>query len=125
MVGATISRFASLFDGVVKSLYTGPEIPGRVLQTLATGVHHGDHGLFTTSYFHRPEEPGAEAADAGLTDVRTLAVEGPVWMSGPRLDEFLADPDLTTVLLDLLRRVEAEPTLVGASSHLLTIGRTP
>jgi hypothetical protein len=125
VAGATISRFASLFDGVVKSLYTGPEIPGSVLETLSTGVHHSDYGLFTTSYFHRPEEPAAEATDAGLVDVRTLAVEGPLWMSGPRLDEFLADPDLTTVMLDMLRRVEAEPSLVGASSHLLTIGRTP
>jgi SAM-dependent methyltransferase len=125
VVAATISRFASLFDGVVKSLYTGPEIPGRVLETVATGVHHGDHGLFTTSYFHHPDEATAEAREAGLTDVRTLAVEGPLWMTGPRLDEFLADPALTALLLDMLRRVETEPTLAGATSHQLTVARTP
>lgn len=121
VVAATISRFASLFDGVVKSYYTQPSVPAHVRATLASGVHAGGE-LFTTSYFHRPEEPAAEAAEVGLTGVRTLAVEGPLWMTGPRLLEFLADPDLTAVMLDMLREVEAEPSIFGASSHLLTIG---
>jgi hypothetical protein len=41
----------------------------------------------------------------------------------PRLADFLADERLTTVLLDMLRRVEDEPSLAGASSHLLTLAR--
>jgi hypothetical protein len=71
---------------------------------------------------HEADEPGAEAIEAGLTGVRTVAVEGPVWMTGPRLDEFLADERLTATMLDMLRRVEHEPSLLGASSHLLTVG---
>jgi hypothetical protein len=55
--------------------------------------------------------------------VRTVAVEGPVWITGHRVAEFLADPHLTEIMLDMLRRVELEASLFGASSHLLAIGR--
>src|SRR3954468_18516606 len=99
-----------------------------VERALGEGVHRnpGTHPRwFTSAYFHRPEEPAAEAADAGLTGARTVAVEGPVWMTGPRLTEFLADERLTGIMLDMLRRVEDEPSLLGASSHLLTIAHRP
>lgn len=43
-------------------------------------------------------------------------------MTGPRLDQILADPD-TRALLTMLRRIEDESSLAGASSHLLTVAR--
>jgi hypothetical protein len=46
-------------------------------------------------------------------------------MTGQRLTDALASPDLTAVMLDMLRRVEHEPSIFGSSSHLLTIGRRP
>jgi SAM-dependent methyltransferase len=126
VVGAVISRFASFLDGFAKGFYADPTFVSIVEQDLADGVHRNpadDPGYFTSAYFHRPEEPAAEAGAAGLVDVRTVAVEGPVWITGPRLAQFLADPGLTEVMLDMLRRVEDEASLFGASSHLLTIGR--
>ena len=75
---------------------------------------------FTTAYFHHPDELPAEVADAGLTLVGTVLVEGPLWMLGG-LDGILADEARTALLLDQLRLVEAEPSLFGASSHLLTV----
>jgi hypothetical protein len=48
-----------------------------------------------------------------------------MWMTGTRLTEFLADERLTGIMLDMLRRVEDEPSLLGASSHLLTVARRP
>lgn len=128
VAGAVISRFASLFDGVVKGWFAEPDYVSVVERALDEGVHRNPDGhprWFTSAYFHRPEEPAAEAADAGLVDVRKVALEGPAWMTGPRLTEFLADERLTGVLLDMLRRVEAEPSLLGASSHLLTVARRP
>jgi SAM-dependent methyltransferase len=128
VVGAVISRFASLFDGVVKGYYAEPEFVSIVQGALDDGVHRNEGGQsrwFTSAYFHRPEEPAAEATEAGLTGTRTVAVEGPVWMTGTRLTEFLADERLTGIMLDMLRRVEDEPSLFGASSHLLTIARRP
>jgi SAM-dependent methyltransferase len=125
VAGAVISRFASLLDGVAKGFFTEPEYVAMVRDALTDGVHRNRADRprwFTSAYFHRPEEPAAEAAEAGLTAVRTVAVEGPPWMT-PRLADFLADERLTTVLLDMLRRVEDEPSLAGASSHLLTLAR--
>ncbi|MET8151778.1 class I SAM-dependent methyltransferase [Actinoplanes sp. NPDC049668] len=124
VAGAVISRFASLLDGVAKGYFAEPEFVSIVERALRDGVHRNDGAVprwFTSAYFHHPEEPAAEAAEAGLTGVRTVAVEGPVWMTGARLTEFLADPRLTGIMLDMLRRIEDEPSLLGASSHLLTI----
>jgi len=125
VAGAVISRFASLFDGVAKGYFAEPGFTGVVEGALADGVHRNDGNRlpwFTRAYFHRPEEVAVEAAEAGLADVRTVAVEGPLWMTGPRLAEFLASPELTAVMLDMLRRVEHEPSIFGASSHLMAIG---
>jgi SAM-dependent methyltransferase len=128
VVGAVISRFASLFDGVAKGYFAERGFAGLVEGALTDGVHRNEDNhlrWFTTAYFHRPEEVAAEAAEAGLADVRTVAVEGPVWMTGQRLTDALASPDLTAIMLDMLRRVEHEPSIFGSSSHLLTIGRRP
>jgi SAM-dependent methyltransferase len=128
VVGAAISRFASLFDGVVKGYFAEPGFAAVVAGALADGVHRNDGNepaWFTRAYFHRPEELGPEAAEAGLAGVRTVAVEGPLWMTGQRLADTLADPDTTKLMLDMLRRVEHEPSILGASSHLLAIGHRP
>jgi len=125
VAGAVISRFASLLDGFAKGYLAEPGFAGLVEGALADGVHRNDGNRlrwFTPAYFHRPEEVAGEAAEAGLTGVRTVAVEGPVWMTGDRLTDFLATPELTGVLLDMLRRVEDEPSIFGASSHLLAVG---
>jgi SAM-dependent methyltransferase len=127
VVGAVISRFASMFDGLVKGYFTDPSYAGVVEGALADGRHQPgpDQPWFTSAYFHGPAEPAAEAAAAGLTDVRTVLVEGPLWMIGSRLPRILADDQLTATMLDMLRRVEADPSLFGASSHLLTVARAP
>ncbi|MDI1464484.1 class I SAM-dependent methyltransferase [Catellatospora sp. KI3] len=127
VAAATISRFASLLDGYARG-YLADEVFARMLErTLATGEHRNlgtDRHWFTTAYFHRPDEPAAEAAEAGLDFVRSAAVEGPLWML-PALDEVLAEPGRTEQALALMRQVEGEPHLWGASSHLLTVARRP
>jgi hypothetical protein len=67
-----------------------------------------------------PDEPAAEARAAGLSVDRVVFVEGPMW-NVHQLDQVLAER--SAQVLDLLRQVEAEPSLLGASSHLLTIAR--
>jgi hypothetical protein len=41
----------------------------------------------------------------------------------PNLAERMEDASKRRQLLDLLRRVETETSLVGASAHLLAVGR--
>jgi SAM-dependent methyltransferase len=127
VAGAVISRFASLCDGFARGFFAEPGFVPVVEGALTDGVHRneGDHNRwFTSAYFHRPEEPAAEATGAGLTGVRTVAIEGPAWMSA-RLPDFLAEPGLTAIMMDMLRRIEDQPSVFGTSSHLLTVGRVP
>ncbi|SDY57952.1 Methyltransferase domain-containing protein [Asanoa ishikariensis] len=124
VVGATISRFASFFDGFVNDRFGDAAFRPLVEGALSDGMHRPsspDRGWFTSAYFHHPDEPAAEAAEAGLVVQQRLAVESPLWMVGSRLDEILASAERTALLLEMLRQVEAEPTLLGASSHQLTV----
>jgi hypothetical protein len=126
VVAAVITRFASLIDGFARGFYADPRYRPIVETVLDTGEHRNvatDQTWFTTAYFHHPTEVAVEATAAGLAVHRLVAVEGPLWTLGARLDEILADPAETATLLDLLRHIETEPSLLGASSHLLAIGR--
>ena len=128
VVAATISRYASLLDGYVQGHHTDPRFRAIVAGALADGVHRNDGdqpGWFTTAYFHHPDQTRREAAAAGLTVTAVLAVETPLWTIGDRLDAVLADPAQLDELLGLARAIEAEPSLLGASSHLLTVARRP
>ncbi|MEV6492866.1 class I SAM-dependent methyltransferase [Actinoplanes sp. NPDC051633] len=125
VAGATISRFASALDGFAAGSFADPAFRAMAVDDLADGVHRNaaQHpNWFTTAYFHRPEEPAAEARAAGLREVRTVLVEGPFGLAVDRVREWLADPDLTAILLDTLRRIEHEPSLLGATAHLMTVG---
>lgn len=48
-------------------------------------------------------------------------LEGTAWLMG-EVDEWLDDPQRRAVVLDVIRRTESEPSLLGASGHLLTAG---
>ena len=100
---AAISRFASLFDGLVRGLLFEAGFKDIVDRDLLEGQHRNPTGRpdwFTTAYFHHPEELRAEAGDAGLEVVEVLGVEGMAgWVSdlasrsglrrGPRPDRVL------------------------------------
>ena len=93
----------------------------------ATGRHHNptaNPDYFTTSFFHLPDELDSEMRDAGLADIAVLAVEGIGWV-GEDLDERMARDDDQQKLLDLLQRLEREPSILGASPHLLGVGFVP
>jgi hypothetical protein len=77
---------------------------------------------FTTAYFHRPEDLGPELEEAGFAVEAVIAVEGPAAFR-PDLDAWLQQSERRDVLLRAIRRVEAEASLLGASAHLLAIGR--
>jgi len=103
-----------------------PGYPAIVENVLVDGVHRNtaDGPYFTSAYLHHPDETPAEVSDAGLTLVRRVAVEGPLWTMGPdRLDEVFASADMTGHLLATLRRIEDDPSVLGATSHLLTLAR--
>jgi SAM-dependent methyltransferase len=123
VAAAAISRFASAIDGIGRGMLDDAEFAAMVDRDLDTGVHvnpdpAGRPEWFTTAYFHEPDELRAELTAAGFDDVDVLAVEG-IASAVPR-----ADPH-DERLLALLRRLEREPALLGATAHLLAVGTAP
>ena len=126
LLAAAISRFASALDGVRFGHLADPRFAAIVDGDLEHGVHRnpdpaGRPDWFTLAYFHHPAELHEEVATAGFTQVQVLAVEGvgAAGDSGVLLD----DPDARAALLTTTRRLEAEPSLLGASPHLMAVGR--
>jgi SAM-dependent methyltransferase len=126
VVGATISRFAALYAGFAEGAFRDPRFRSLVDGGLDDGRHRNtDPALpyFTSAYFHHPDELADEVADAGLLLRRRLVVEGAVGFAGPWIAEMLADPAQTELWLTMMRRVEDDPTLLGASAHVLAVAQ--
>lgn len=122
VAAAGISRFASLLDGLERGLLSDPVFRSVVDEDLRTGQHRnpdaeGQPVLFTTAYFHRPEELVDEAHEAGLRDAQLFAIEGPGWIV-----ESIED---IPGQLYAARAVESEPSLMSATSHMLATGHCP
>ena len=125
LFAAAISRFASLFDGLTRNLVDDAAFQPILDGDLRSGQHRNPTNrpdYFTTAFFHHPDELRGEVAEAGFREEALLAVEGPTWLL-PNLAERMEDVAKRAHLLSLLRRVETEPSLIGASAHLLAVGR--
>jgi hypothetical protein len=123
LLSAYISRFASAFDGIRDNALRDSEFFAIVDRDLTDGTHLNlttRADWFTTAYFHRPEEIQPEIEAAGRRFQGAIAVEGPGWFSQD-LDAWLDDDAARERLLNVLRRIEAEPSVLGASAHLLSV----
>jgi ubiquinone/menaquinone biosynthesis C-methylase UbiE len=127
IIAAVISRFASTLDGLRSGYMEDAAFAAVAAADRRDGQHRnptGNPAYFTTAYLHRPEELVSECSEAGLIHEALLAIEGPAWLL-PDLEARLADAHRRMVLLDALAAIEAEPTLLGASAHLLSVSRRP
>lgn len=123
---AGISRFASALDGLSRGLAVDPAFVRMRDRDLVDGQHRNDTtriDYFTTAYFHHPDELRDELVHAGFRDVRVLGVEGPAWMVAD-FDARWADPVLHDDMMAMGRVLEAEPSMLGVSAHLLAVGRS-
>lgn len=120
-----ISRFASLMDGLHLAFLDDPAFQPIVARDLHDGQHRNPTatlGYFTTTFFHHPDELRQEVSEAGFSVEALLAIEGPARMV-PDLAAWWSDPARRERLLAAIRAVEAEPSLLGMSTHLMVIGR--
>jgi ubiquinone/menaquinone biosynthesis C-methylase UbiE len=125
LFAAAISRFASLIDGLSSGFFADEQFREIVKRDLSCGEHRNptaSAAYFTTAYFHRPDELRTEIHGAGFQDVRVLGLEGPV-SGAAAFRSALADAAQRADLLRMLRQIEDEPSIAGASAHLIGVAR--
>jgi len=123
LAAVAVSRFASFIEGLRHGW--AYDHRGIVESGLHTGIHRNPDALphrFTTAHFARPEELAAELRSAGFDASGLYAVEGPAALVEDP-DEWMDDPVRRDWLLRQLDRIETEPSLLGASPHVLAIAR--
>jgi len=123
--GAGISRFASLFDSLSSGFFDDAEFAPILARDLDEGQHRNPTGnpiYFTDAFFHRPDELSRDFSAAGFQLVALLAIEGPGWLARD-FDRLWNDPVQRERLLAAVRKVEREPSVLGASAHIMAIGR--
>ena len=124
VLAVSINRYASAFDALSEGFLHDPDFRTVVDRALADGQHRPPDGkpFFTTAYFHRPDELRSEVEAAGFVLEALVAVEGVAWT----LTDFeaaWAEPEMRAWVLKVTRQLEGEPSLLGASSHVLAVGR--
>jgi ubiquinone/menaquinone biosynthesis C-methylase UbiE len=127
VVVAGISRYASALDGLARKLTLDPRFVEIRDRDLKDGQHRNDTEnvhYFTTAYLHRPEDLRSEMEEAGFRDVIVLGVEGPGWMVSD-FDARWEDEALRRDLLEVARALESEPSIIGASAHMLAVAQKP
>lgn len=111
--------------GLADGFLFDPEFRAIVERDLRDGCHrNSDHHprWFTTAFFHHPDELRDEVDAAGLELIELTGVEG---LAGclTGLDERWDTHDGRETILFAARAIEAEPTLLGLSSHFLAVAR--
>ena len=127
LFAASISRFASLIDGLSRGFFQDADFRKIVEADLTHGLHRNSTNrpeYFTTACFHRPEEFAAEVAGAGFGDIRILAIEGPAWSTALFRDAW-NDAAQRQKLLEFLSLIEGEPSIQGASAHVMAVAFRP
>ncbi|SDD29158.1 class I SAM-dependent methyltransferase [Glycomyces harbinensis] len=99
--------------------------PDDALRILREGdLRYYEQEMFTTAYLAHPAEVASEFAEAGLGAAVQYAVQGfPGFI--PDLEVLIDDERARDHLMEGLRLIETEPSLLGASNHVLTVAQTP
>jgi hypothetical protein len=103
--------------------FKDPEFKKIMRQDLESGKHinHTDNELyFTDAYLHRPEELQLEITNAGFHHVATHAIEGIGYMLKD-FDENWNNDNEREFVLSIIRSIDQEPSLMGASPHIMCV----
>lgn len=124
ILAEVITRHARVMDATLRGQLDDAETWAEIDRISRTG-HNKDPEKFTGdgfwAYFHRLDDLVAELAGAGFGDIRLLAVTGFAGLLGD-LPERMREPG---ALLRAIRLTESEPSMLGASSHVIAVARKP
>lgn len=124
IIAEVITRCTWIMDASLKGVLEDPEVQDEIAENLASGLSQAPErhreGTFW-AYFHHVDDLRDELATADLEDHRLVAVEGFAWLLG-NLEALLVEP---APLLDAIRRTEDDPSMLGASAHVLAVIQVP
>jgi ubiquinone/menaquinone biosynthesis C-methylase UbiE len=123
--GAAISRFASLLDSLSHGFFDDPDFAPILARDLEDGQHRNITAnplYFTDAFLHKPGQLSRDFLAAGFQLVELVAIEGPGWLARD-FDRLWRDPIQRERLLAIVRKIEREPSVLGATSHIMAIGK--
>jgi len=91
---------------------------------LKTGYHRNptNHpAYFTDTFFHHPEELMAEVTGSGFEISGLFAVEGISYLTKDLEKNWYVE-SYREFLLKIIAEIEQEPSLMGASPHIMCVG---
>jgi ubiquinone/menaquinone biosynthesis C-methylase UbiE len=127
LLAVGISRFASMFDGLRKGYLKDALFAEIVTEDLNSGQHRNPTGhpdYFMDTFFHHPDELRREVSESGFEMKHILGIEGPGWLLRD-LEEWWSSAEYQGRLLQIVRTVEAEESLLGVNPHLMAVGYKP
>ena len=120
LLAFAITRYASTIVGLIRGWVWDQAYLEMISQELATGQHRQPPGwpdLFTTAFFHHPDELKEELEEGGIVHEATVAVQGPAWMV-PDFAASWQDGTRRDVILRVARMMENEPAI---SPHMMAV----
>lgn len=123
LLAATISRYASLFDGFWQGFIDDPAFENILKQDLEDGNHFNpvNHPMyFTDAHFHTQNEIEEEFSRAGFADHKSIAIEGFGWLI-PDFMKKWNDEGSRNKMLDYIRQTESDRMMIDISAHVMTV----
>jgi ubiquinone/menaquinone biosynthesis C-methylase UbiE len=123
LLAATITRYASLFDGFWLNLVEDPAFEKILDGDLKDGNHHNHTNnpvYFTESHFHTQKEITEEFTEAGFMNLSVEAIEGFGWLV-PGFSTQWNDAVKRERMLNYIRQTAVDPIMTGISAHVMTI----
>jgi ubiquinone/menaquinone biosynthesis C-methylase UbiE len=119
-----ISQFASTMNGFFENFVQDSDFVAIMQQDLINGHHRNPtvKDCFTNAYFHHPEKLKQEVKESGLLLKNLYAVESFGWLI-PDFDAKWSDPKFRKLLLETIKTVEQDNSIMGISSHIMVIAQ--
>src|SRR5678809_1588920 len=117
LLAATITRYASLFDGFWQGFIDDPAFENIVNRDLEDGNHFNpvNHPMyFTDAHFHTQKETEQELTTAGFSSFEIKSVEGFGWLV-PDFAKRWNDETAREQMLVYIRQTENDPIMIGIS----------
>ena len=123
MFAYAISRYATTIYGLHHGLVWDADYLEMIDRELASGQHRKpeNRNVFTTAFFHHPDELKAELDESGFRVDTIVGIQGSGWIV-PDFEENLKSAERLGILVEIARRMEKDPVL---SPHMLAVARRP